>query len=135
MAYKIQDIEGIGPSYAEKLGTAGITNTDQLLEKCCQVAGRKSVCEACGVSEAMLLKWANMADLMRVNGVGGEYAELLEASGVDTIKELRTRNAENLAEKMKEINEVKSLTRVVPSAKVIAGWIESSKTLEPSISH
>jgi predicted flap endonuclease-1-like 5' DNA nuclease len=76
-----------------------------------------------------------MADLMRVSGIGGEYAELLHAAGVDTVKELRTRNADNLAEKAKQINEEKSLTRVVPTSKTIAGWITQAEALAPAITH
>ena len=76
-----------------------------------------------------------MADLMRVSGVGSEYSELLEAAGVDTVKELRNRNAENLAAKMAEVNEQKKLTRAVPSQKVVEGWVEQAKTMEPLITH
>ncbi|NNF42514.1 MAG: DUF4332 domain-containing protein [Phycisphaerales bacterium] len=135
MAYKISEIEGIGPASAEKLAAADIGTTDDLLSLCSDAKGRKATAEKAGVSESQLLKWANMADLMRVSGIGGEYAELLKASGVDTIKELRTRNAENLAEKAKQINEAKSLTRVVPSASVISGWISKAKEMEPKITH
>ena len=101
MGYKIEEIEGIGPAYAEKLAAASISTTDDLLKLCCDARGRKATAEKTGVSESQLLKWANMADLMRVSGVGRQYAELLEASGVDTIKELRNRNAENLAQAIK----------------------------------
>lgn len=62
------------------------------------------------IGEKMLLTWANMADLMRINGVGKQFAELMEAGGIDTVKELKHRNAANLAEKKTEINEEKNLT-------------------------
>jgi predicted flap endonuclease-1-like 5' DNA nuclease len=97
--------------------------------------GRKATAEKTGVSESQLLKWANMADLMRISGVGSEFSELLEAAGVDTVKELRNRNAENLAAKMAEVNATKKLTRSVPSGKVVTGWVEQAKTLEPLITH
>jgi len=135
MAYAIQDIEGIGPAFAEKLEAAGVKTAEDLLTLCCDAKGRNTVAEKTGVSEGQLLKWSNMADLMRVSGIGGEYAELLEASGVDTIKELRNRNAENLAEKMAAVNEEKKLTRVVPSAKVVEKWVEQARTTEPKITH
>lgn len=135
MNYKIQDIEGIGPSYAQKLSEAGIETTDAMLELCCHKKGRQTTAEKTGLSETQLLKWANLADLMRVSGVGAEYSELLEAAGVDTVKELRTRNAENLASKMAEINAQKKLTRTVPSAKVVAKWVSYAATLDPVISH
>ncbi len=135
MTYKIEDIEGIGPAYREKLMVASITTTDDLLKLCCDAKGRSQVAESCGLSTRQLLKWANMADLMRISGVAGEYAELLEAAGVDTVKELRNRNPENLAEKMKEVNESKKLTRVVPSASQVGKWVEQAKSMDPVITH
>ena len=135
MSYKIQEIEGIGPAYAEKLAAADIDTTEELLKLCCDAKGRKTTSEKTGVSESQLLKWANMADLMRISGVGSEYSELLEAAGVDTVKELRNRNAENLAAKMAEVNEQKKLTRTVPSGKTVADWVEQAKSLDPLITH
>ena len=135
MAYKIDEIEGIGPAMKEKLSSAGIATTDDLLKLCCDKAGRTKVAKQSGCTEKQLLKWANMADLMRISGVGEEYSELLEAAGVDTVKELRNRNAENLAEAMAKVNEEKKLTRAVPSAKVVAKWVEQAKTLDPLITH
>ena len=135
MGYKIDEIEGIGPSYSEKLAAASIKTTDDLLKLCCDAKGRKATAESTGVSEGQLLKWANMADLMRISGVGSEYSELLEAAGVDTVKELRNRNAENLAAKMAEVNAAKKLTRSVPSEKVVTGWVEQAKKLDPLITH
>jgi predicted flap endonuclease-1-like 5' DNA nuclease len=135
MGYKIDEIEGIGPAYAGKLATAKIGTTDDLLKLCCDAKGRKTTAETTGISEGQLLKWANMADLMRVSGVGSEYSELLEAAGVDTVKELRNRNAENLAAKMAEVNETRKLTRNVPSEKVVSGWIDQAKSLDPLITH
>lgn len=135
MAYKITEIEGIGASYAEKLEAAGITNTDQYLDKCSDKKGRTAVAEATGISEKLILKWANQADLMRISGVGEEYADLLEAAGVDTVKELRTRRADNLTAKMKEVNETKKLVRQAPSEAQTQKWIDQAKELDPRISH
>ena len=135
MSYKIEEIEGIGPAYAEKLSRAEIDTTGKLLELCADKKGRTQVADATGCLETQLLKWANMADLMRVSGIGSEFSELLEAAGVDTVKELRNRNAANLAEAMKNCNEEKKLTRAVPSESTVAKWIEQAKTMEPVISH
>ncbi len=88
-----------------------------------------------GIGEPQLLKWANMADLMRVNGIGSEFSELLEAAGVDTVKELRTRNAENLAEKMRAVNAARRLTRATPSAKTVKEWISHASRLRSVITH
>lgn len=133
--YKIEQIEGIGPAYATKLATAGIETTDDLLDRCGSAEGREKIAEKAGVTAKQLLKWANMADLMRISGIGGEYAELLEAAGVDTVKELRTRNAENLAAKMAEINAQKKLTRRVASAKQVAKWLDQAKALDAKITY
>jgi len=83
MSYKIDEIEGIGPANAAKLAAANITTTDDLLDKCCTPAGRKDVAENTGVGESTILKWSNMADLMRVSGIGRQFSELLKAAGVD----------------------------------------------------
>lgn len=135
MAYKITEIEGIGPAKAEKLGQADIKTTDDLLKLCCDKKGRKAVSESSGCSEKELLKWANMADLMRISGVGEEYSELLEAAGVDTVKELATRRPDNLTAKMAEVNETKNLTRAVPSEKTVTKWVAQAKDLKPLITH
>ena len=135
MGYKIDEIEGIGPAYAEKLAAVSISTTGDLLKLCCDARGRKAMAEKTGVSESQLLKWANMADLMRISGVGSEYSELLEAAGVDTVKELRHRNAANLAAKMAEVNETRKLTRTVPTEKAVSTWIEQAGTLDPLITH
>ena len=135
MSYKIEEIEGIGPVFREKLKGVGITTTEQLLEFCASAKGRKEMAEKSGVSEKHLLGWSNMADLMRVSGVGRQYAELLEASGVDTIKELRNRNAENLTAKMKEVNAEKNLANANPSISMVEGWIAQAKETEPKITY
>ncbi len=133
--YKIVDIEGIGPVYGAKLEAASIATTGDLLKACADPKGRKALAQSTGIDEARLLKWANMADLMRIKGIGKQYAELLEAAGVDTVKELKQRVAANLAAKMAEVNAARKLTRAVPAAKMVAGWIEQAKNLPPMLSY
>lgn len=135
MSYPIEDIEGVGPAYAAKLAEAGIKTTEDLLAIGAARNGREDIAAKTGLSDKLILKWVNHADLMRVSGIGGEYAELLEAAGVDTVKELRTRNAQNLADAMKATNEEKKLTRMVPGADTVAKWIEQAKGMEPGVSH
>lgn len=135
MRYKIYCIEGIGPSYSDRLAGLGISSTDDLLRLCYNDKGRKFTAGKTGISEALLLKWTNLADLMRISGIGSEYSELLEAAGVDTVKELRNRNPENLAVAMQTVNAEKKLTRAVPSVKEVTRWIEQAKLLDPVISH
>ena len=135
MSTKIIDIEGIGPAFAEKLNGARIATTEDLLELCSTPEGRKGVAVQTGIPEGKILDWANMADLMRISGVGGQYAELLHAAGVDTIKELRTRNAETLAAKMEEVNAVKKLTKGVISASMVTAWVDQAKKMEARLSY
>ncbi len=135
MSYKIETIEGIGPAFGKKLIDAGIKTTDALLDAAAAPAGRKALAEKTGLSTAQILKWANMADLMRISGVGEEYSELLEAAGVDTVKELRNRNAENLTAKMAEVNETKKLVRQVPALGNVQKWVAQAKTLDPKMTY
>lgn len=129
MSYKIQEIQGIGPAYAEKLIAAGITNSDLLLEKGQTSKGRKELEEATGLSAKLILTWVNHADLYRVKGIGPQFAELLEAAGVDTVKELATRNAENLARKMLEVNEAEHRVKRVPVVAEVQKMIDLAKEL------
>lgn len=127
--YKIEDIEGIGEARGEKLRAVGIKDTDSLLLACTTPSQREKLAAEADVSSTRLLKWANMADLYRISGVGSEFAELLEASGVDTVPDLARRNAANLAVKMKEVNDQKKLTRRVPTETELARFIEEAKQL------
>lgn len=135
MSYPVAEIEGVGEAVAGKLASAGVKTTADLLEHCGSAAGRKATAGKTGIDEKKLLAFVNMADLMRITGVAGEFSELLEAAGVDTVKELQHRNAENLAGKLAEVNEKKKLTRRTPSASEVAKWIEQAKSLPPMVSH
>jgi predicted flap endonuclease-1-like 5' DNA nuclease len=127
--YKIEDVEGIGPARGDKFREAGIKDTDALLANSRTTRQRKELAEKTGLAESLILKLANMVDLYRVSGIGSEFAELLEAAGVDTVPALARRNAANLTKAMAEVNETKKLTRRVPSEKEVSKWIEQAKTL------
>lgn len=129
MDYKIIDIQGIGLVYAEKLTAAGIQKVSQLLEKGKTAKGRKELETATGIRHDLILTWVNHADLFRVNGVGPQFAELLEAAGVDTVKELAHRNAANLEKTMKEVNEKEHRTRRVPTVTELQKMIDQAKEL------
>lgn len=133
MSYKVEQIEGIGSAYAAKLEAALILTTEELLDRCATPAGRKRTAEETGISEKLLLKWANHADLMRIHGIGGQFAELLEAAGVDTVKELRHRVPENLHDKLVEINEAKNLCNRIPSVSEIIRMVIHANEMEPMI--
>jgi len=135
MASKIEDIEGIGEKTGQILRDANITTPKQLLESACTKKGRQELAEKTGLSEKNILKWTNLADLCRVSGVSTQYSELLEATGVDTVKELATRNAENLTIKMQQVNQAKKLVRQAPSEKSVASWVVQAQTLPAYISH
>lgn len=135
MSYKVIDIEGVGEAYARKLTQAGIETVSQLLEAGATARGREKIAEETEISSKLILRWVNHADLFRVTGVGPQFAELLEASGVDTVKEFRHRNADNLAVRMAEVNEQKKLTRRVPTAGELQKMIDEAATLEPIVTY
>ena len=135
MDYKIIDIEGVGDVYAEQLQAASINKVSELLEKCAAPKGRKELAEATGISEKLILRWTNHADLFRINGVGPQFAELLEAAGVDTVKEFRHRVAENLQPKLVEVNEAKNICNRVPAVSEVQKMIDQAKELEPKVTY
>lgn len=135
MSYKIDEIEGIGEAYAEKLKAAGIATTEALLEKGATKKGRETIAEGTGISEKLILKWVNHADLFRIKGVAGQFAELLEAAGVDTVKEFRHRVAANLQPKLVEVNEQRNLCNRVPAVSELEKMIAQAKELEPMVTY
>lgn len=135
MTYPITDIGEIDGDVAAQLKSAGIRSTASLLERACTVAKRKLLAEKTGIDAKTLLCWANFADRMRIRGVSREYAELLGAVGVDTVKELKFRNAANLTKAMADANKKRKLVRLLPSEKVVARWIEHAKKLELKIKY
>ena len=135
MARNIESIEGIGPKLGHTFRVAGIKNVDQLLDAGADKSSRRALAEKTGVSESRILEFVNMADLFRINGVASQYAELLEGAGVDTVKELKHRNAENLTAAMLDINNKKGLVRRAPSVKIVSGWITQAKSLPAKVSY
>lgn len=133
--YKLSKVEGIGPVYAKKLQNAGVRSSKALLEMGGTPKGRQELASRAGLSASTILKWVNHVDLFRIKGVGEEYADLLEAAGVDTVVELAQRNATNLHEKLKATNNKKKLVRQLPSAKQVADWVRQAKKLPRKISY
>lgn len=133
---RVEDVEGIGQGFADKLAGAGVKSTDDLLEQAGTASGRQRLAAATGISADQLLKWANHVDLMRLDGVGAEFAELLEAAGVDSPAELAQRNAANLAQTFQELDAARPNTvRRVPSEATVAGWIAEARTMKRAVSH
>lgn len=135
MTYKIVEIEGIGDTYAKQLEEVGIKTTEDLLNCGKKPKGRAELAEKTGISPKYILKWVNHADLFRIKGVAGQFAELLEAGGVDTVKELKHRVAANLYAKLVETNDAKNLCNRVPSEKEIEKMIEQAKELPPMVEY
>jgi len=132
----IVDIEGIGPKYAAALSAAGVNTTDDLLREGGTASGRDRLERETGISGTLILEWVNHADLMRLDGVGSEFADLLEAAGVDSCAELARRNAANLAQTFQEVDAARpNWIRRIPSEETISGWIEQAKGLERAVSH
>ena len=130
---KLETIEGIGPVYAGQLRAAGIATVDALLAAGATPRGRQVLEQRSGIGHALILEWVNIADLMRVKGVGEEYSDLLEEAGVDTVKELRNRAPENLYEALVKTNEAKRLVRRLPTLGMVRGWVQQAKVLPPKV--
>jgi len=128
-------IEGVGAFNARKLQAAGIRSTNALLDKGASRKGRKEIAQNSGLSEKLVLRWVNHADLFRVKGVGEQYAELLEAAGVDTVIELAKRSPQNLVDKMTKVNQQKRLVRKLPTTDQVSAWVKQAKKLPRKVSH
>jgi predicted RecB family nuclease len=135
MSYPITDIAGIEPDVAATFKKVGIRTTSRLLEAAKNPKGRKRLSERTGFDEKRILRWANMADRMRIKGVGEDYAGLLQAAGVDTVKELKYRNPGKLAKAMADANAKRKLVRVLPSDSAVVRWIEYAKKLPLKITY
>jgi len=135
MSYPLTDIEGIDRDIAALLKSVGIRSTDRLLEAARTSRARKALAAKTGIAEKQLLAWANLADCMRVRGVSREYADLLHAAGVDTVKELKGRRPANLAASMAEANRRRKLVRLLPSEKAVTRWIDHAKKLPLKITY
>ncbi|NDL67484.1 DUF4332 domain-containing protein [Anaerotalea alkaliphila] len=133
--YKLTVIEGMTTASISTLEDAGVRNVDDLLAVCATRKGRSELAAKTGFPEKQILTWANYADLTRIKGVGGEYAELLKASGVDTVPELATRNAEHLLHKLQETNATKEHVHKMPTQAQVADWIHQAATLPRTLSY
>lgn len=137
MKYKISDIKSIGADRAAKLTELGISTVGALLEAGKTKQGRKMLVEQMGdlASQKLMLNWVNRADLFRISGISGQYSDLLERAGVDTVKELATRNAANLQAKLMEVNAVKEIVKRVPTVSEVEKWIEQAKNLPRGVEY
>ncbi|MPZ50789.1 MAG: DUF4332 domain-containing protein [Dehalococcoidia bacterium] len=132
---RIGEIEGLNRPQQVSLQKAGVKTTEDLLRLAGGTGGRQELAQKASVPESQLLEWVNRADLMRIKGIGGEYSDLLEAAGVDTIKELATRSAANLYSQIAQVNRQKRLTRRAPAAGQVERWVEDAKRMQPMVTH
>jgi predicted flap endonuclease-1-like 5' DNA nuclease len=128
-------IEGIGPVMGEKLAAEGVRTTQALLKAGATKSGRKRLADATGIDEKKILRWVNMCDLFRIKGIAEEYSDLLEAAGVDTVKELATRKPDNLHSKLVDVNAAKKLVRQLPTEKKVNSWVNQAKELTPLVTY
>ena len=135
MAYPITDIEGIGPAQQAKFESAGIKSVEQLLEKGSTPKGRKDLETATGIDGKKILRFVNHADLFRIDGIAGQFSELLEAAGVDTVNELKTRVPANLHAKLVEVNDKKNIVNQVPGLSRVEDFITQAKALKPMVTY
>ncbi|HKA09436.1 MAG TPA: DUF4332 domain-containing protein [Candidatus Dormibacteraeota bacterium] len=131
----IEDIQGISDVYSHKLRAAGIVTSESLLERGGKRIEREKLAQETGINEALILKWVNRADLMRVKGIGSEYSDLLEAAGVDSPLELRHRIPEHLFKRLEEVNAAKHLVRRLPTEHEVGEWISEAGALPKSVEH
>jgi predicted flap endonuclease-1-like 5' DNA nuclease len=132
---KLETVEGIGPVYAGQLRKGGVATVEALLAQGATPGGRQQIEEKTGIGHALVLEWVNLADLMRIKGIGEEYSDLLEEAGVDTVKELRNRVPEHLHEALVRTNEAKDLVRRLPTPKMVRNWVEQAKKLPPKVTY
>lgn len=132
---KVEDVEGIGPSFAVKLRDAGVLTSEALLERAGPKKGRDELAASTGISGKLLLEWVNAADLMRIKGVGAQFSDMLEAAGVDSVGELAQRNAASLAATFAELNAARATTRRIPTEAEVQGWVDQAKQLPKVVGH
>ena len=132
---KLSVIQGIGEAYEIKLKEVGINSVEMLLEACSLKKSRNELAKKTGITEKLILKWANHADLVRIKGIGGDYAELLDAAGVDTVPELSKRKPDNLLAKMLEVNEANKIVKKMPTQKQVEDWVRQAAELPRALKY
>ncbi len=132
MTYKLEQIEGIGPFFASRLTAAGVRNSDELLERCATNEGMRALADSSAVTVSQLTTWKHQADLMRVSGIGSEFGQLLEVSGVESVEQLSQREPSNIVNLLHRVNDERKLTRAVPSLKTVSKWITRAREMAPS---
>lgn len=132
---RIDEIRTLPHRDATRLRKVGVRTTDSLLKRAATRSGRAQLSDETDISTADILEWVNYADLMRVKGIGGEYAELLMICGISTVRELRRRNGVALTAKIQNVNEKKDLVKRLPTEVMVATWIDRASELDVLVRH
>ncbi len=135
MIHNIQDLEGINSVYAEKLVGVGITNIEELLEKCLSLAGIEELEETTGIEKSLIIKWVNLAGLLQIKGIKREYFSLLSVLGIHTISELKDRFPETLHSQMMKINHQQQLVQHLPSLSMVRSWVAQAINIQRKTAH
>lgn len=130
---RIDQVAGITHKDATKLRKHGVRTSKGLIEAAASRKDRADLSDATGIDPRDLQQWINHSDLMRVKGVGAEYAELLVAAGVDTLRDLRRRNPTALLAKIIGLNGDSKVVQRLPTESMVEGWIEAARGLDPSV--
>ena len=128
--YDIEEIDGIGKGFGKRLRKIGIQTPTDLLEKCQDdTRYAKHIAQAMNQNEKTVSIWLNMADLLRIEGVDGKYAELLYLSGIKSSVDLATSDVNKVRFKMKNVVKNQHHAKKTPKKKLISKWIALAKTL------
>lgn len=129
MAHNFSQIKGIDPAVRKKLEDLGVGTIEKLLEQTGTPAERIALAKEVGIPTSQLTALVNQADLMRLDGVGTELAALLEDCGVDSVQELRNRNATSLQARLAETNQQRHLAPAVPGVEQVQQWIDEAQEM------
>jgi predicted RecB family nuclease len=125
----IRNLAGLTPIHYRELKKAGVTSFEKLLEATTTKQARHDLAEKTKIHEELILMWANHADLARIKGIAGRYADLLEHIGVDTVVELAKRNPDHLYEMMIKVNNQLQFVKRLPSVTQVEKWITEAMRL------
>ena len=125
----IESIEGIGQGFGKRLKADGISTTEALLELCASDGGIARVCKCVDLDENTVKNWATMADLMRIKGLGGQWAELMWRAGVSSVQDLAKREIEPLRARMREVNAEEHRVAELPGEKRVSRFIAEAGQL------
>ena len=135
-AYAIQTLEGVGPKTGDLFRGYGVASVGDYLRKLHSPERREQAADDLGILAKPLHEWASMSDLLRVEGIDHQYAELTSAAGIGTVADLAHSEADALAAKMEEVNKAgkQLIAPTSPSADEVNGWIARARGMKAVVS-